>query len=460
MKKGFTLIELLAVIIILGILMLIAIPSVTGYINNSRKNGYVDSAKNIIDGAVALVNSGEFDIFDKDTTYYIPGDCVPLESGKDSSPYSEWDERYIVVTYDGDSYDYYWTSYDKSNMGINLGTADSLEASCVQSDVDGIDTSIGIGDRSKIYVYDKNNSCKTGTPVELTKSIGNRSTCKQTMDLEVATGSSGSGSSGNEGGGEGPSQGGSSTPVVTPITTDGGRTWEYGDVKIYYTNMDGNGCDNQNGLYTCHNATVRIENSHATKKIFNYEAKVTLPAGAQLIQNYDSYNVTVTIDNNVLTVKKSNANMNMIEHGNHVEYRFAFKYPSNQSFSTSNADITVEYLNDVNITKYVYNGKLKLEFKRKAIDNVNNKYGCKYDITLENLTDSPVTGWNFNMELPEGITALNLYDPYKINSRNGNAYVIGSYADRNITTIGAHQKTPASEFMLEQTSPNLEPVFS
>ena len=49
-KKGFTLIELLAVIIILGILMLVAIPSVTKYISDSRKEGYVATAKTIIDG--------------------------------------------------------------------------------------------------------------------------------------------------------------------------------------------------------------------------------------------------------------------------------------------------------------------------------------------------------------------------------------------------------------------------
>ena len=55
-KKGFTLIELLAVIIILGILMIIAIPSVTKYISDSRKSSYVDTAKEIIAGARNAVN--------------------------------------------------------------------------------------------------------------------------------------------------------------------------------------------------------------------------------------------------------------------------------------------------------------------------------------------------------------------------------------------------------------------
>ncbi len=39
---AFTLIELLAVIIILGVLMLVAIPSITSYIGNSRKSPYGD----------------------------------------------------------------------------------------------------------------------------------------------------------------------------------------------------------------------------------------------------------------------------------------------------------------------------------------------------------------------------------------------------------------------------------
>lgn len=53
-RNGFTLIELLAVIVIMGILMMIAIPSVSRIIENSRKDTFVDIAKTYANAARTL----------------------------------------------------------------------------------------------------------------------------------------------------------------------------------------------------------------------------------------------------------------------------------------------------------------------------------------------------------------------------------------------------------------------
>lgn len=47
-KKGFTLIELLAVIVILAILVMVAIPAVTKYLNTARQGTFADNAQSAI----------------------------------------------------------------------------------------------------------------------------------------------------------------------------------------------------------------------------------------------------------------------------------------------------------------------------------------------------------------------------------------------------------------------------
>jgi prepilin-type N-terminal cleavage/methylation domain-containing protein len=170
-KKGFTLIELLAVIIILGILMIIAIPSVTKYINDSRKSAYIDTAKEIVSGTRNLVNGGKLGMYDTNTTYYIPAKYVNTENSL-KSPYGEFTDTsaYVGVIYDGKGYNYYWISSDDAGQGISeITLEDKLDVDNIKSDLNPNDIlstveTIGIGNRTEIKIL---NMDGTWRPIHL-----------------------------------------------------------------------------------------------------------------------------------------------------------------------------------------------------------------------------------------------------------------------------------------------------
>ena len=118
-NKGFTLIEILASIVILGVIMVAAIPAVVTIINNSRKDAYIDIVK-IHEGNIQrLIAQEDYYVYDENTVYYFDYRIVQDEKS-DKSPFGEWEKAYVVVTYDGKSHHYYWTGKDSAGWTIDL----------------------------------------------------------------------------------------------------------------------------------------------------------------------------------------------------------------------------------------------------------------------------------------------------------------------------------------------------
>ena len=123
-KKGFTMIEILAVIMIIGILITIIVPSVTKYIHNSKKDNYKSSLKNMVSTVNDEVIYDQIYDFDEETEYFImPLVCVELEKGDSTkSTFGKYNPTYsfIIVEATENGYSYKVQSIDDKGYGTYL----------------------------------------------------------------------------------------------------------------------------------------------------------------------------------------------------------------------------------------------------------------------------------------------------------------------------------------------------
>ncbi len=144
---GFTLIELLAVIIILGVLLLIAVPAVSRYIDSSRKNSYISSVKALVDSVSVSINSLELPFTPTaKQAVIVPFSAIHVERGKANvkSPYANYDpdRSYIIVTYENGGYNYYVSAVDESGHGIPFVKDSNITTNAITIDKKELDNNV------------------------------------------------------------------------------------------------------------------------------------------------------------------------------------------------------------------------------------------------------------------------------------------------------------------------------
>ena len=182
-KKGFTLIEILAVMVIIAALVLIAVPAVRKYIDNSKKHTYESTLRNMVSTLNNEIISGHRENykFDEENAYFVmPLVCIELEKGDNKkSPFDNYLAAYsfIIVESTANGYSYKVQALDESGYGTYLIKPEDIKIEELKTDnLDYITKNID--DNNKVlYEIEHKNYNNTKSPSIFT--------CETLNDVEI-----------------------------------------------------------------------------------------------------------------------------------------------------------------------------------------------------------------------------------------------------------------------------------
>ncbi len=133
-NRAFTLVELLAVLVVLGILMLIAVPNVLSIMDRNKKDLYIsDATKMKTMAEYAIRTNTNIPLPENNEIMVLPLSSIDngdMENDPEGRPYSKTDSYIAIIKVDG--FDEYWVNLvgvnENSNRGIRLTKVDNLKS--------------------------------------------------------------------------------------------------------------------------------------------------------------------------------------------------------------------------------------------------------------------------------------------------------------------------------------------
>ena len=171
-ERGFTLVELLAVIVILGIIAIVAVPNVVGILERNRASIYVEDAKKMVTNAEYKLRGNNIGIV-KPTN----GKCIIMNLAYlDNTEFDEApnggeylkDESYVVIKRNNNQYEYFVQLVEgnvesTNSKGIALINSKKLFEDTATNSVDLVPNSKLFNVSNYAFIKGENNTSKANS---------------------------------------------------------------------------------------------------------------------------------------------------------------------------------------------------------------------------------------------------------------------------------------------------------